>query len=41
MGSHEFSRNQKIVTFGFPWSMGAEPKNCFEILGLEEGLKFC
>ena len=36
-----FHGTKKIVTFGFPWSMGAEPKNCFEILGLEEGLKFC
>ena len=35
---HEFSRNQKIVTDGFPWSLGTEPKKLlsmgFEILGL-------
>ena len=27
MGSHEFSPNQKNVTDGFPWPLGAEPKN--------------
>ena len=27
VGSHEFSRNQKIVTDGFPWSLGMETKN--------------
>ena len=26
VGSHEFSWNQKIVTDGFPWSLGTEPK---------------
>ena len=37
--SHEFSRNQKIVTDSFSWSLGTELKNSypwdwFEILGL-------
>ena len=30
MGSHEFSRNQKIVTDGFPWTLGTQLKNCFQ-----------
>ena len=29
VGSHEFSQKQKIVTDGFPWSVGTEPKNCY------------
>ena len=29
MGFHGFSRNQKIVTDGFPWSLDTEPKYCF------------
>ena len=33
------SRNQKTVTDGFPWTLGTEPKNCFQgefkFLGLE------
>ena len=29
MSFHGFSRNQKIVTDGFPWSLGTEPKYCF------------
>ena len=24
VGSHEFSQNQKLVTDGFPWSLGFE-----------------
>ena len=28
VGSHEFSRNQKIVKDSFPLSLGTEPKNC-------------
>ena len=27
MGSHEFSPNQKIVSGGFPWTLGTELKN--------------
>ena len=27
--SHEFSQNQKIVTVGFPRSLGTEPKDCY------------
>ena len=23
-------RNQKTVTDGFPWTLGTEPKNCFQ-----------
>ena len=42
MGSHEFSRNQKIVTDGLPWTLGTEPKNClqweFKSWGLEYGI---
>ena len=30
MGSHEFSPNQKIVSGGFPWTLGTELKNCFQ-----------
>ena len=41
MGSHECSRNQKMVTDGFPCSLGTEPKKLFsmefEILGLVLG----
>ena len=29
MGSYEFSRNLKIVTDSFPWSLATEPKNCY------------
>ena len=42
MGSHEFSRNQKIVTDGFPSTLGMELKNCFQwefkSWGLEYGI---
>ena len=29
VGFHRFSRNQKIVTDGFPWSLDTEPKYWF------------
>ena len=29
VGSHEFSRNQKIIPNSFPWSLGTELKNCY------------
>ena len=43
VGSHEFSQNQKIVTDGFPLSLGEEQKNCYlwdlkSILGLENNI---
>ena len=42
MSSHEFSRNQEIVTDGFPWTLSMEPKNCFQwglkSWGLEYGI---
>ena len=40
MGSH-FAQNQKIVTYGFPWFLGTEPKICYpwDLEGLD--LVFC
>ena len=44
MDSYEHSRNQKIVTDGFPWFLGMESKICFlrnlKSYGLRLGLQY-